>query len=111
MGAQYTLGQDLTAENVGGKIFVSTYSEKLLGLYINSDFLRSIYVNKLSIELLKKRTGLLIRIRKQVPKEKIVTIAEAIFNILLRYSVCGCILDPKACLWWGGSENEKITKT
>ena len=44
------------------------------------------YLDKLSIEL-KKRTGLLRRIRMRVPKEKIVRIAEAIFNSLLRYGV------------------------
>ena len=39
-----------------------------------------------SIEL-KKRIGLLRRIKKRVPKEKIIIIAEAIFNSLLRYGV------------------------
>ena len=41
---------------------------------------------QLSIEL-KKIIGLLRRIRKRVPREKIVIIAEAIFNSLLRYGV------------------------
>ena len=44
------------------------------------------HIDKLSIEL-KKRTGLLRRIRNRVPKEKINMIAEAIFNSLLRYGV------------------------
>ena len=76
----------ITVENVGGENLVSTYSEKLLGLHINSDFVWSTHIDKLSIEL-KKRLWLLRRIRKRVPKEKIVMIAEAIFNSLLRYGV------------------------
>ena len=63
---------------------MSTYSEKLLGLHINADFGWSTHIDQLSIEL-KKRIGLLRRIRKRVPKEKIVIIAEAIFNSLIRY--------------------------
>ena len=76
----------VTIENVGGENISSTYSEKLLGLHINSDFLWTTHVDRLSIEL-KKRTGLLRRIRNRVPKEKINMIAEAIFNSLLRYGV------------------------
>ena len=76
----------ITVENVGGEDLLSTYSEKLLGLHINADFVWSTHIDKLSIEL-KKRTGLLRRIQKRVPKEKIVIIAEAIFNSLLRYGV------------------------
>ena len=37
--------------------------------------------------MLKKRTGILRRIRDRVPKEKINMIAESIFNSLLRYGV------------------------
>merc|ERR1739846_15980 len=74
----------ITVENVGGEDLVSTYSEKLLGLHINADFGWSTHVDQLSIEL-KKRIGLLRRIRKRVPKEKIVIIAEAIFNSIIRY--------------------------
>jgi hypothetical protein len=63
-----------------------TQSVKLLGLHKNSDFIWSNYVDKLSIEL-KKRTGLLRGIRNRVSKEKIVMIAEAIFNSFNRYGV------------------------
>ena len=59
----------ITVENVGGENLVSTYSEKLLGLHINADFVWSTHIDKLSIEL-KKRVGLLRRIKKRVPKEK-----------------------------------------
>jgi hypothetical protein len=76
----------ITVENVGGENLVSTYSEKLLGLHINADFVWTTHIDKLSIEL-KKRIGLLRRIKKRVPKEKIAIIAEAIFNSLLRYGV------------------------
>ena len=76
----------ITVENVGGEDLISTYSEKLLGLHINADFGWSTHVDQLSIEL-KKRIGLLRRIKKRVPREKIVIIAEAIFNSLLRYGV------------------------
>ena len=65
---------------------MSTHSEKLLGLHINADFGWSTHIDHLSIEL-KKRIGVLRRIKKRVPKEKIVIIAEAIFNSLLRYGV------------------------
>ena len=44
------------------------------------------FLDKLSIEL-KKRMGLLRRIRNRVPKEKINMIAETIFNSLLIYGV------------------------
>ena len=76
----------ITVENVGGENLVSTYSEKLLGLHINADFGWSTHVDQLSIEL-KKRIGLLRRIKKRVPKEKNIIIAEFIFNSLLRYGV------------------------
>ena len=46
----------------------------------------STHIDKLSIEL-KKRIGLLRRIRMRIPREKLVIIAEAIFNSLLRYGV------------------------
>ena len=72
----------ITVENVGGESLVSTHSEKLLGLHTNSDFEWSTHIDKLSMEL-KKRIGLLRRIRKRIPKEKINMIAEALFNSLL----------------------------
>ena len=76
----------ITVDNVGGENLESTYSEKLLGLHINADFVWTTHIDKLSIEL-KKRIGLLKRIRMRIPKEKVVIIAEAIFNSLLRYGV------------------------
>ena len=73
-------------DNIGGEQLKSTFSEKLLGLHINSDFEWSTHVEKLSIEL-KKRIGLLRRIRNRIPKNKLRIIADAIFNSKLRYGI------------------------
>ena len=73
----------ITVENVGGESLVSTHSEKLLGLHINSDFEWSTHIDKLSIEL-KKRIGLLRRIRKRIPIEKIYMIAELLLGCALQ---------------------------
>jgi hypothetical protein len=35
----------ITVENVGGENLVSTYSEKLLGLHINSDFVWTTHID------------------------------------------------------------------
>ena len=99
--------ESITVENVGGEDLVSTYSEKLLGLHINADFGWSTHIDQLSIEL-KKRIGVLRRIRKRVPKEKIVIIAEAIFNSLIRYGAA-VFLSPsmiRKILTW--KKNQKI---
>ena len=71
---------------IGGDKLESTSSEKLLGLYLNSDFDWSTHVEKISTEL-KKTIGLLRRIRYRIPNEKLVMIAEAIFNSKIRYSI------------------------
>ena len=60
--------------------------KKLLGLHINSDFTWNVHVEKVAIEL-KKRIGLLRRIRNRIPKAKLVMIAEAIFNSKIRYGI------------------------
>ena len=65
---------------------MSTSSEKLLGLHINSDFEWSTHVEKISIEL-KKRIGLLRRIRNRIPKDKLIMIADAIFQSKVRYGI------------------------
>ena len=62
----------------------STYTEKLLGLHINSDFEWSTKVSKICNEL-KKKTGLLRIISGRVLKEKIIMIDDAIFKSLIRY--------------------------
>ena len=47
-------GINTTVQNVGGQSINSTYSEKLLGLHINSDLEWKTHVDKLSVELKKK---------------------------------------------------------
>ena len=79
-------GDLITIDNIEGNSVQSTHSEKLLGLHINSDFEWSTHIDKISIKL-KKRIGLLRRIRNRVPKDKIVMIAEAIFNSTIRYGI------------------------
>ena len=41
-------GEVITIENVGGQNLTSTYSEKLLGLHISSDFLWTTHIDKLN---------------------------------------------------------------
>ena len=64
----------------------STESEKLLGLHINSSFDWNSHIEKLVIAL-KKRLGLLKRIKKRVPKDKLIITAEAIFNSKISYGI------------------------
>ena len=85
-------GKVTTFENIDGENLESTHSEKLLGLHINSDFEWSTHVDKISIEL-KKRIGLLRRVRKRVPRDKLIIISEAIFNSKIRYG-CAVYLTP-----------------
>ena len=55
-------------------------------VHINSDFTWNVHVEKVAIEL-KKRIGLLRRIRNRIPKAKLVMIAEATFNSKIRYGI------------------------
>ena len=70
---------EITIENIGKENLKSSYSEKLLGLHINSDLGWTTHAEKISIEL-RKRIGLLKRIKQRISKERLITIAEAIFN-------------------------------
>ena len=79
-------GKKIEVESIGGEKLVSTFTEKLLGLHVNSDFDWSTHVEKTSVEL-KKMIGLLRRIRNSIPKEKLAVIAEAVFNGKIRYSI------------------------
>ena len=76
----------ITVEGVGGESISSTESEKLLGLHINSSFEWSTHVEKMVIKL-KQRVGLLKRIKKRIPKDKLNIIAESIFNSKIRYGI------------------------
>ena len=79
-------GGKITIHGIGGETLESVQSEKLLGLHINSDFEWSNHIDKVCIEL-KKRIGILNRIKNRVPREKLIMISEAIFNSLIRYGV------------------------
>ena len=70
--------------DIGGEEIKSTKKEKLLGLHINSDFNWNDHVHEISIDL-KRRIGLLRRIKQRIPKEKLIIVAEAIFNSKIRY--------------------------
>ena len=85
-------GKCITIEDIGGEKVESIQSENLLGLHINSNFDWCAHVEKISIDL-KKRIGLLRRIKHRVPKEKLLMIAEAIFNSKIRYG-CSVYLNP-----------------
>ena len=82
-------GKSITIEGIGGETITSIEpekSEKLLGLYINSSFNWNSHIKEL-VTVLKKRIGLLKRIKKRVPKDKLIIIAEAIFNCKIRYGL------------------------
>ena len=82
-------GTSITIEGIGGESIASNESEKsekLHGLHINSSFNWNSHINELVI-VLKKRIGLLKRIKKRVPKDKLIIIAESIFNSKIRYGI------------------------
>ena len=79
-------GESITVDNIGGEKIQSTHTEKLFEIQMNSYFDWSTHIDKISIEL-KKRTGILRRIKNRVPKNKVVMIAEAIFNSKIGYGV------------------------
>ena len=72
--------------DIRGEKLKSSSSEKLLGLHVSSSLDWKIHVEKLSIEL-RKRIGLLRRIKYKVTQEKLGMIAESIFNSKLRYGI------------------------
>ena len=84
-------GKSITIDGIGGETIASTDSEKLLGLHINSSFEWSTHIEELMIEL-KKRMGLLKRIKRRVPKDKLIIIAEAIFNSKIRYGIAAYLI-------------------
>ena len=72
-------GKDIKIEDIGGAKLKSSNSEKLLGLHVDSNFGWNTHIGEISNEL-KKRIGILKRIKNRVPKNKLLVIAEAIFN-------------------------------
>ena len=79
-------GQDITLQDIGGEQLKSTDKEKLLGLHINSDFTWKTHIDEISKEL-RHKIGLLKRIKKRIPINKVILIAEAIFNSKIRYGI------------------------
>ena len=53
---------------------------------VKSNFEWSTHVEKISIEL-KKRNGLLRRIKNRIPKYKLIMVADAIFKSRVRYGI------------------------
>ena len=67
-------------------------SEKLLGLNIASDFNWKTHCEKLASQL-NQRVGMLGRMRFRLPVDKLLMVAEAIFNSKIRYG-CSVYLQP-----------------
>ena len=72
--------------NIGGEILNSTYTEKLLGLHINADFKWNSHIDEVC-SVLRKRIGILKRMKHKIPTDKLIIIAEAIFNSVIRYGI------------------------
>ena len=107
------LEQKITLENIGGENINSTETEKLLGLHLNSGFGWKTHVDKISVEL-KKRIGLLRRIRNRVPKDKLGIIAENIFNSRIRYGISvylNPVFDKEDLKMKKLSENARVLQT
>ena len=69
----------------------STYTEKLLGLHINADLKWNSHIDEIS-SVLRKRIGILKRIKQKVPAHKLSIIADAIFNSVIRYGIAVYLL-------------------
>ena len=72
--------------DIGGETLSSTYTEKLLGLHINADLKWNTHIDEISSEL-RKRIGILKRIKQKVPVDKLSIIADGIFNSVIRYGI------------------------
>ena len=82
-------GDNLILEDVGGVKLTSlkeNESEKLLGLQISREFNWKIHVDMLAGEL-KKKIGLMRRIRNRLTRGKMLMVAESIFNSKVRYGI------------------------
>ena len=82
-------GDTLILEDVGGVKLTSlkeNESEKLLGLQISREFNWKIHVDMLAVEL-KKKIGLMRRIRNRLTRGKMLMVAESIFNSKVRYGI------------------------
>ena len=72
------MGSEISVDN-GGEVLNSTYTEKLLGLHINADFKWNSHMDEISA-VIRKRIGILKRIKQKIPADKLIIIADAIFN-------------------------------
>ena len=77
--------------DIGGEMLCSTYTEKLLGLHINADLKWNSHIDEIS-SVLRKRIGILKRIKQKVPADKLSIIADAIFNSVIRYGIAVYLL-------------------
>ena len=77
--------------DIGGEMLCSTYTEKLLGLHINADLKWNSHIDEIS-SVLRKRIGILKRIKQKVPADKLIIIADAIFNSVIRYGIAVYLL-------------------
>ena len=78
-------GSEISVD-IGGETLSSTYTEKLLGLHINADLKWNTHIDEISSEL-RKRIGILKRIKQKVPVDKLSIIADGIFNTIIRYGI------------------------
>ena len=79
-------GKEITIEDIGGETLESKETEKLLGVTISSNLEWKNHVDNLC-RILKQRIGLMRRIKYKVNKDKLLIIAEAIFNSKIRYGI------------------------
>ena len=73
--------------NIGSEEIKSKESEKLLGLNISSNFNWKTHCEKLASQL-NQKVGLLRRMSHRIPTDKVLIVAEAIFNSKVRYGSC-----------------------
>ena len=78
-------GSEISVD-IGGETLNSTYTEKLLGLHINADLKWDTHIDEIS-STLRKRIGILKRIKQKIPADKLSIIADAIFNSVIRYGI------------------------
>ena len=79
-------GAQITLEDIGGEELESSDHERLLGLQVNSGFDWKTHIQHLC-STLKKRLGMLKRIKHRLPREKLHLVAEAIYNSPIRYGI------------------------
>ena len=72
-------GQLTMVEDIGGQNVESQESEKLLGLEVSHNLDWKAHVAKLSTEL-KRRIGILRRLRHKLPRNKMKIVGEALWN-------------------------------